>query len=84
MCQHPAHIRISAGAFTLRGCDCAIISAAPGAPVVYSYDMLVAHFREHDGMSEEAAIEWIGYNCALPHLGAAAPRIIDGEGRDCT
>ena len=86
MCQAPAHVTLPDGAIIMTGCDCAITSAAPNAPVVYSYELLVAHFRDHDGMSEEEAIEYIDYNCvrALPYYGAAAPRIVDEEGHEYT
>lgn len=49
-------------ALLLDGLDhCISLVTTDGAPV-YSYEKLVSHFVDEDGMSEDDAIEWIDYN----------------------
>lgn len=46
--------------------------------MIYSYDKLIETLVEHDGMSEEEAMEWLDYNTlrAIPSMGMMAPIVM--------
>ena len=53
----------------------AIVGMTEDGRVVYSYDKMITHLVETDGMTEEDAIDFISYNTerAIPYAGAMAP-----------
>ena len=56
----------------------AIVGMTEDGRVVYSYDKMITHLMETDGMTEEDAIDFISYNTerALPYAGEMAPIIM--------
>lgn len=62
------------GAVLWNDCDDAILGASDGR-VVYSWQRLVACFVAQ-GMTEEDAEEWVGYNISGAYVGEYTPIII--------
>lgn len=58
--------------------DTAFIGVTEDNRAVYDYRKMVAWLIENDGMTEEEAEEWIGYNTieTLQNAGSRAPIII--------
>lgn len=50
--------------------DEAIIGITHDNRIIYEYEKLVKAFMEHDGMTNEEAVEWIDYNTirSLPYI----------------
>jgi len=46
--------------------------------LVYSFQGLIRAYAEHDGMTYEAAAEWVEYNTlrALPYMGPQGPIVV--------
>lgn len=58
--------------------DSAIIGVDTCNRAVYSFEKMVEHLMEKDGMTDEEAIEFIEYNTirALPYQGERAPIVV--------
>lgn len=58
--------------------DDALVGVTEDGRAVYDFDKMVAWLVETEGLTEEAAIEWIEYNTirALPYFGDGAPIIM--------
>ncbi|MBQ3634694.1 MAG: helix-turn-helix transcriptional regulator [Bacteroidales bacterium] len=56
----------------------AVIGVSEDGRVVYSYDKMIRHLVESDGMDPEEAMEFIDYNTigALPYAGEKSPIIV--------
>ena len=56
----------------------AIVGMTDEGRVVYSWEKMIKHLIETDGMTDEEAIEFISYNTerAIPYAGAMAPIIL--------
>lgn len=56
----------------------AIVGIDSNGRLIYSWDKMIEHLKEVDGMEEEDAIEFISYNTerALPYAGEMAPIIM--------
>ncbi len=67
--MHLIHFKdVQDNSIQIDGCACAVIACENGQ-LVYDYELLVIHFRDHVGMQDEEdpdcpleAIEWIEYN----------------------
>ncbi len=77
------HVDIPDGLTIINNCGCAVICIEP-TQVVYSYELLVAHFKEHEGMvnpddpdDTTEAQEWVDYNVVggLPYATPNPPLI---------
>lgn len=60
--------------------DDALIGVTHDGRAIYDYDKMVEWLIEHEGMTQEDAVEWIDYNTlrALPYAGPAGPIIMYG------
>jgi hypothetical protein len=58
--------------------DDALIGVTEDNRAVYDFDLMVEWLVQHEGFSEEDAVEWIEYNTlrALPYAGETAPIIM--------
>ena len=58
--------------------DDALIGVTCDNRAVYDFDAMVDWLVDHDGFTDEEAVEWIEYNAvrALPYVGAGAPIIM--------
>jgi hypothetical protein len=58
--------------------DDALIGVTEDGRAVYDFDKMVAWLMETEGMTQDAAVEWIEYNTirALPYAGPDAPVIM--------
>ena len=56
----------------------AIVGMTEEGRVVYSWEKMITHLVETDGMTEEDAIDFISYNTerAIPYAGPMAPIIL--------
>lgn len=56
----------------------AIVGMTDDGRIIYSWEKMITHLVETDGMTEEEAIEFISYNTerAIPYAGAMAPIIL--------
>ena len=56
----------------------AIVGMTDEGRVVYSWEKMIKHLIETDGMTDEEAVEFISYNTerAIPYAGAMAPIIL--------
>lgn len=56
----------------------AIVGRTEDGRIVYSWEKMIKHLVDTDGMTEEDAIDFISYNTerALPYAGAMAPIIL--------
>jgi len=61
--------------------DDAIIGVSHDDRVIYSFEKMVQHLVDKDGMSDEEAIEFIEYNTirAIPYFGQNAPIVLMNE-----
>ena len=61
--------------------DSAIIGVSHDDRVVYSYNRMVKHLMDTDGMTYEDAMEFIDYNTirAIPYFGSNAPIVVRDE-----
>lgn len=58
--------------------DDALVGVTEDGRAVYDFEKMVRWLMEHDGMTEDAAVEWIECNTirALPYAGDRAPIIM--------
>ena len=56
----------------------AIVGMTDDGRIIYSWEKMITHMVETDGMTEEEAIEFISYNTerAIPYAGTMAPIIL--------
>lgn len=56
----------------------AIVGITDDGRVIYSWDKMIKHLVEADGMTDEEAIDFIAYNTerAIPYAGPMAPIIL--------
>lgn len=61
--------------------DEAIIGVSHDDRVIYSFEKMVQHLVDKDGMTDEEAIEFIEYNTirAIPYFGSNAPIVLMNE-----
>ena len=61
--------------------DSAIIGVSHDDRVIYSFEKMVQHLVDKDGMTDEEAIEYIEYNTirAIPYFGPKAPIVLMNE-----
>ena len=66
------------------GYDDAFIGVSEDGRAVYDYDLMVLWLIEHEGMTEDEAVDWISYNTirSLPYVGEKAPIVMYCIGDD--
>lgn len=73
------------------GCNCALVDSRENGQLVYSYDLLLEHFKNHELMFDEedeesydTASEWVDYNVirGIEYINSPLrPDILDYEGK---
>jgi hypothetical protein len=61
-CDTLPDLPIKENTVQIDGCACAIIGVSDDGALQYDYDLLVAHFSEHEGMGDEGGADWVSYN----------------------
>lgn len=57
--------------------ETALVGVSTTGRTVYDYNRMVVWLMEHEGFTEEEAVEWIDYNTlrAIPYMGPDGPII---------
>lgn len=58
--------------------DDAIVGVSEDGRVIYDYNKMVESLMSHDGMTEDEAADFVGYNAirSLPYAGEKAPIVM--------
>ena len=64
--------------FSVYSYDSAFVGVSEDNRAIYDYDLMVDWLAQHEGFTEDEAMEWIDYNTlrALPYGGEKAPIIL--------